>query len=184
MQEDVGLASIGLRVTDIPLISDQFANADAGYLPNLFTNDTTDSAVGMYACLCKTQIILSLISDGEDYDSLSMQVQITFNAVLGFVIMPPTVMVMVINDDIPEDQEQVALVITSGPAIGTRDIIRISPETALLIIEDNDGIDDSNKISVLHHTLFLMQPIHLWWDLCRVCMVHQRKMDMWKYVCL
>ena len=98
--------------------------------------------------------------------------------------MPTAAMVMVLNDDIPEDQEEVALMITSGLALGTRDIIRISPETALLIIEDNDGIDDSNKISVLHHTLFLMQPIHLWLDLCRVCIVCQRKMDMWKYVCL
>lgn len=45
--EDVGTASVGLQVTDVPDISVEFANAMFGYQQNLFTVDTGTSAVGM-----------------------------------------------------------------------------------------------------------------------------------------
>ena len=79
MQEDVGIASIGLRVTDIPLISDQFANTDAGYLPNLFTIDTADSAVGMYVVFVSLryysvlfQMVMTIIASQFKFRSHTM----------------------------------------------------------------------------------------------------------------
>ena len=45
-EEDVGIAMIGFRFTDIPQISPQFAAANELYFPNLLTIDTPDSAVG------------------------------------------------------------------------------------------------------------------------------------------
>ena len=47
VSEDVGTVSVGLQVTDVPDISLEFANAMFGYQPNLFTVDTSTSAVGM-----------------------------------------------------------------------------------------------------------------------------------------
>ena len=41
------MVSVGLQVTDVPDISVEFANAGFGYQQNLFTVDTSTSAVGM-----------------------------------------------------------------------------------------------------------------------------------------
>ena len=49
VSEDVGLAQIGLRITNIPDISTEYANANFGYVPVFSTVDTNDSAVGMSA---------------------------------------------------------------------------------------------------------------------------------------
>ena len=47
--ENEGLASIGLRITDIPIISNEYGNTVFGYIQLFSTVDTADSAVGTSA---------------------------------------------------------------------------------------------------------------------------------------
>ena len=56
-----------------------------------------------------------------------------------FVLSPDTVMVMIVNDDVVEDSEELFLSLVPGVFSGDRNIVIIDPDTARLIIDDDDG---------------------------------------------
>ena len=56
-----------------------------------------------------------------------------------FLLSPDTVMVMITNDNVPEDSEELLLRLVPGVVAAERDIVIIDPDTARLIINDNDG---------------------------------------------
>ena len=74
-----------------------------------------------------------------DYTSIISVVTIQYDLVRLFFVMPSSAMVMVVDDDVPEESEEVTLSLTSGTAFGFRDIVRISPPSARLVIQNDDG---------------------------------------------
>ena len=56
-----------------------------------------------------------------------------------FSLSSDTVMVMIVDDDVMEDSEELFLSLVPGSFSGDRNIVIIDPDTARLIIDDDDG---------------------------------------------